>query len=484
MGSANTSTVFEVDPHAVERELASLTFSRVITENPMVMVRAAHWHNLLDGLGLGLPFFLVHDLGLLLTQPLSQVTLQRRDKSLKIAIERGNLKVDPTIERLLQGYGELLVDLARSELCQKASTSGLQDELLAAVIAKVVEPVQTAVVRKGHNRKLPLTVATYQGLEPAHYVNTSVVDEVKGILATVVDARTRIRVCLEEIDLDTLKLLEMFKGEGGMGGEGAADLLDLYRALASPVAHDIANFSLDLLPSVLETKKSSGVQTFSIDGYASIETRGNLDSLLPSELAFDDDLFDRRYADNELFFYGREKQDTQRERLHYILVDASASMRGLRTVFARGLALALAKKMTLRGEGVWLRFFDSRLYERQELSASKMRIPYLLCFRSERGRNTTRVFVELERELSRLMRETPKEVVVTFITHGRCQVDSRVVEVLRSKATLSGVFVTTQSDEVRLDWLDKLHTHHVIAPDVLGDKSARKEKALKILGER
>ena len=241
---------------------------------------------------------------------------------------------------------------------------------------------------------------------------------------------------------------------------------------------------MDLLPSVLETKRSSGVQTFSVDGYASIESRGNLDNLLPSELAYDDDLFDRRYADNELFYYGREKQDTQRERLHYILVDASASMRGLRTVFARGLALALAKKMTLRGETVWLRFFDSRLYERQELTASRMRIPYLLCFRSERGRNTTRVFSELERELARLMRESPKEVVVTFITHGRCQVDAKVIDTLKGKATLSGVFVTTQTDELQLDWLDRLHSKHVIAPDVLGNKSARKGEALKILGGR
>jgi hypothetical protein len=481
---ANTATVFEVDPHTVERELASLTFSRVITENPMVLVRTAHWHNLLDGLGLGLPYFLVHDLGLLLTQPLSQISLQRRDKSLKLAVERGALKIDATWERVVQGYGELLVDLARSELCQKASSAGLQDELLAAVIAKVVEPVQTAVVRKGHNRKLPLTVPTYDGLEPAHYLTSASADEIKSILVTIVDARTRIRVCLEEIDLDTLKLLEMFKSDSGVGGEGAADLLDLYRALATPAAHDIANFSLDLLPSVLETKKSSGVQTFSIDGYASVETQGNLDNILPSELAYDDDLFDRRYADNELFYYGREKQDTQRERLHYILVDASASMRGLRTVFARGLALALAKKMTLRGETVWLRFFDSRLYERQELSSSKMRIPYLLCFRSERGRNTTRVFMELERELSRLMRESPKEVVVTFITHGRCQVDGKIMDTLKGKATLSGVFVTTRDDELTLDWIDRLNSHHVIAPDVLGDKNARKGAALQILGGR
>jgi hypothetical protein len=136
--------------------------------------------------------------------------------------------------------------------------------------------------------------------------------------------------------------------------------------------------------------------------------------------------------------------------------------------------------MTLRGEEVWLRFFDSRLYERQELSSSKLRVPYLLCFRSERGRNTTRVFSELERELSRLMREDPKEVVVTFITHGRCQIDTRLLESLKSKASLCGVFVTTGT-EVQLDYLDKLNQHYVIAPDILADKSSRKSEALKIL---
>jgi hypothetical protein len=479
------ATVFEVDPHAVERELASVCFSRVISDNPMVMVRAAHWHNLLDGLGLGLPYFLVHDLGLLLTQQVGAgVQIGARERSLRIAVDRGALRLDAAVQRKLQGYGDLLVDLARSELCQKASTGGLQDELLAAVIAKVIESVQQSVVRKGHNRKLPLTLQTYQEIEPAHYVNASVVEEVLGVIHTLVEARTRIRVSLEQIDLDTLKLLEMFKGDDSAGlGTGGTDLVDLYRALATPAAHDIANFSLDLIPSVLETKKSSGVQTYSIDGYASIETQGSLDSLLPSELAFDDDLFDRRFADQELFYYGREKQDTQKERLHYILVDASASMRGLRTVFARGLALALAKKMTLRGEEVWLRFFDSRLYERQELTSSRLRIPYLLCFRSERGRNTTRVFTELERELSRIMREHPKEVVVTFVTHGRCQIDPRVVESLKAKASLCGVFVTT-GDEVQLDYLDSLTQHYVIAPDVLADKSSRKSEALKILSEQ
>lgn len=480
--SANTQTVFDTDPVTVERELGSLAFSRVLAENPMVLVRAAHWHNLLDGLGLGLPFFLVHDIGLILTQMVGTgIVIKARQRSLRLAVDKGALRIDPQVDVLLERYQSMLTDLARSELAQKAAAGSLADELIAAVIAKVIEPVQGALIRKGHNRKLPLTVNTYEGLEPAHFLNENVAQEVLSTLRTIVDARTRIRVSLEQVDLDTLKLLEMFKGAQGMGD--ATDLLDLYRALVTPEVHDIVNFSLDLIPSVLETKRSSGVQTFSIDGYASIETQGNLDGLLPSELAFDDDLFDRRYADNELFYYGREKQNTQRERLHYILIDASASMRGLRTVFARGLALALAKKMTLRGEAVWLRFFDSRMYERQELSSSKLRIPYLLCFRSERGRNPTRVFSDLDRELARLMRESPKEVVVTFITHGRCQLESRLVETLAQKATLCGVFVMPSGGEMTLEYLDKLQQKHVISQDALADKGKRQSEALKILSE-
>ena len=76
-----------------------------------------------------------------------------------------------------------------------------------------------------------------------------------------------------------------------------------------------------------------------------------------------------------------------------------------------------------------------------------------------------------------------KEVVVTFITHGRCQIDAKVVELLKSKATLCGVFVTTGT-EVQLDYLDQLASHYVIAPDILADKSSRKAEALKILSER
>ena len=45
----------------------------------------------------------------------------------------------------------------------------------------------------------------------------------------------------------------------------------------SAEANDVVNFSLDLLPSILETRRAHGVQTFSVDGYASIERKGHSD---------------------------------------------------------------------------------------------------------------------------------------------------------------------------------------------------------------
>jgi hypothetical protein len=88
---------------------------------------------------------------------------------------------------------------------------------------------------------------------------------------------------------------------------------------------------------------------FSVDGYSGVVTNGSLDSLVLTEMANDDDLFDQRFMENEMLYYAHEAQMKPPPRVYQILVDASASMRGARAVFARGLAIALAKKMTLLG---------------------------------------------------------------------------------------------------------------------------------------
>ena len=51
------------------RQVGSMALAHVQVPNPMAIVRAASWHNVLHGLGVTLPLFVVHDLGLLLTAP-------------------------------------------------------------------------------------------------------------------------------------------------------------------------------------------------------------------------------------------------------------------------------------------------------------------------------------------------------------------------------------------------------------------------------
>src|SRR6185503_8857798 len=51
------------------RQVGTLVLSHARAQNPMAVVRAAAWANRMGRLGVWLPLFLVHDVGLLLTAP-------------------------------------------------------------------------------------------------------------------------------------------------------------------------------------------------------------------------------------------------------------------------------------------------------------------------------------------------------------------------------------------------------------------------------
>src|SRR5262245_61432083 len=51
------------------RQVGSLVLSHVHVQNPMAVVRAAAWANRMSRLGVHLPLFLIHDIGLLLSAP-------------------------------------------------------------------------------------------------------------------------------------------------------------------------------------------------------------------------------------------------------------------------------------------------------------------------------------------------------------------------------------------------------------------------------
>ncbi|MBK9031103.1 MAG: hypothetical protein IPL61_07170 [Myxococcales bacterium] len=464
----------------VARELASLALSCVQVDNPMARVRAAVWSNALSRLGVQLPLFVIHDLGVLLTAPRgSGWVLRTGDDLAKLGGPR-------EAKALTDSYRRLVTTVAASDVVEKLAGMRLRDELVGVLLTRILGDTfhRWRERERTTAAPLPLDLGLYADVDPLDHWKDFDAKPLWSLLAHLGEHALHVLTSVELIDLDTVRLLGMFKdGAGGDALGGAVDLVDLFAALGSPEAHDVANFSLELLPSVLETRRATAVQTFAVDGYASIERKGNVDSLVLSELAYDREIFEQKVVDHELLYYGRERQREEDRRLQYVLIDSSASMRGQRQVFARGLVVALLKKLTLQGDEVWLRFFDSRLHETVKIARSgQVPVPYLLSFKSERGRNYGKVFRQLGAELARASRDHRRQTVLYIVTHGQCHLPPDVVAELASHAFLYGIIISPSTDELP-DFVATLQRSQVVSPEIFASRQGRRGRALDIVSD-
>lgn len=474
------------DP-AIAGPLGGLWLSAVRTDAPIVTMRAASWWRDLGRLGVRAPFFVVHDLGLLYAVPRDQVVIGGRP-GLDAHLARSTRSAQsPGLGELVKAYRGLIMELAAGEMSQSAATMKLGDELVVVLLARVLAslpmPAMPVADLPGAPRSIPLDPNLFGDLDPQlpRLFDAVPRDPERAFLEALVRARLRVLTMVDALDVDTVRLLGMF-GEDA-SGTGALAHVELLAALSSPMADDVVNFSLELLPSVLETRRARAVGTHAEHGYGGVGRQGTIDSMVLTELAWDDDEFARRSLGGELLYFTRERAPDEAQRLHYVVIDASASMRGDREVFARGLAMALCKKLQLEGEEVWLRFFDSRLYEVQR-PRRRGRLPaaWLLGFKGERGRNPARVFAQLATELALLRARDAREPVVHVITHAALHVPRALVQEVRRHAHLFGVFILPSGGVLDLEWLDLLEGHAVVDHLML-QRRARKEAGTKIVDD-
>lgn len=460
-----------------------MALSHVQTDTPMAIVRASAWSNSLMRMGVHLPLFVIHDIGVMLsmTRGAGGYTIRAREAQL------ARIQLPPNMKPLLEAYRKLLENIAASEVTERLAGLRLRDEMVAVLLSRILGDTYNRWRDRSKSagaEPLPLDLGILGEIDFADHFRDFDPRGLWGFAEHLVAQSMHIYTQVELIDLDTVRLLGLFKEDSASGSEalgGAIDLVDLFAALGSPEANDVANFSLDLLPSVLETRRSTGSQTFAVDGYASIERKGNIDSLVLSELAYDREIFEQKVVDSELLYYGREKQREDERRLQYLLIDCSASMRGQRQVFARGLALALIKKLTLEGDEIWVRFFDSRLHETIKIGRSgQVPVPYLLSFRSERGRNYGKVFRQLLVEVTRLRREQKRRVVLYTITHGQCHIEPELMSALKQQAFLYGVVVLPSTDQLP-EFVPLLDRSQIVSGEALTNRAERQRRALDII---
>jgi hypothetical protein len=443
----------------------------------MLALRAVRWWRDLARLGVELPLFVVHDLGLIYAAPRERIELESRLGVDAVA------EASPKLGALLVEYRTLILEVAEGQAASKSREMRLSDDLVVVVLARLLSTlVQEPGRRSPWPATLPLDLELVRDLDaqlPALFAATGRSYE-QQILGDLARSHLRVLTLADATDVDTLRLLGMLGGDSARAG--ALAHVDLIAALSSPAANDVVSFSLELLPSVLETRRARAAGTHPEQGYGGVGREGSIDSMVLTELAWEDAELARRMLEGEILFYSREQAPQHSRRIHHVVIDASASMRGEREIFARGLAIALGKKLQLAGEEVCMRFFDSRLYDIQRGRGS-LPAAWILGFKGERGRNPARVFAQLATEVALLRDHDARDPVVHVITHAALHVPRHLVQEVRKHAHLFAVFILPSGGALDLEWLDLLEGYAVVDHETLLQKSARAAAATKIVGD-
>jgi hypothetical protein len=382
---------------------------------------------------------------------------------------------------LFASYRQTLDEVAESETARRSRSLRLTDDMLAVLLARVLGTVARRIqLAPSYPTAVPLDAALVEGIDPQLPGLLRAVNRGFDVdaLRKLTEARLYVLTLVDSLDLDTLQLFGMLGGDAGKGALGQVDLLGV---LGAPEANDVVDFSLEILPSVLESKARPGASTHAAFGYSGLARKGSIDGLVLTELAWDEEELLRRMADDEVLYYAREQSHDEARRVHYFLIDASASMRGERATFARGMAIASAKKLLLAGEDVTFRFFDSRLYEAHPARGGQLPVGYLLSFKGERGRNPSRVFSEFERVLALASTRDPRDPVVHVFTHGALYVPREIMASITRRAKVSGLFMLPSGGELDLDYVDLLDAHWVVGHGALASRSTRAKEARRIL---
>ena len=433
-------------------------------------------------LGIHLPLFIIHDLGMIFS------CIEHKE-SIEIDARLASAALNQNHESALRMYATTLQTMANTGVAKRLSRMKLSNQLLSIVLIRVLsdffnlwkEPTKSLATTE-----ISIDLQRWSSLDSNKLFSSYNNDALWGLLELLQEWSMRLLTSVELFNIDTFKLMGLFEGKRSSGQESLerhVDSIDVLNTFENSSAADIVDFSLDLLPSIMETRRSQAAQTFAMDGYSSLERIGSIDSMMLSELAYDDEIFEQKMIFNELFYFGHEKQKTIEKSLHYVLLDSSASMRGKRQVFGRGLALALLKKLMLKGEEVWFRFFDSVLYECfRDLSKAKSPLPYILSFKSEHGRNYEKVFRKVLAEISTLRRKHGRKITVYIVTHGQCHIDTFLVDQLSRMATLYGIIILPSTD-MTLDWVQGLEHSQVVSEDSFKTKAKRTHRALHIVDD-
>jgi hypothetical protein len=131
----------------------------------------------------------------------------------------------------------------------------------------------------------------------------------------------------------------------------AARIRELLTQLQTdPEYQGLAKVARDIMAALYLPRSLSEMDDLALGGFSDISNRGNLDRLLPSELAHDDLTLAVRIALNEALYFRREPPANHPPGRFAVLIDNGVRMWGLPRLFATAAALALMGREERQGQ--------------------------------------------------------------------------------------------------------------------------------------
>src|SRR5690606_28801300 len=182
-----------------ERQVGTMALSQLDGAGALALMRAVAWHNALARLGYAVPLVVVHGLGCLvagLGRPASQL--------------RG--LGDP---ELGEAWRRLLVELGEAELMRSQAGWKHRDPMVGVVLARILSTIVPQLpeeIRVLRPSLLPVDVVQYTRVEPHSAWSRYDQSVAAAWLRGMVDHRLLAILEVEQIDLDALRLLGLFRG--------------------------------------------------------------------------------------------------------------------------------------------------------------------------------------------------------------------------------------------------------------------------------
>ena len=187
--------------------LGGLVFGTVRAHAPMMMVRAVKWYRDLARLGIHLPFFMVHDVGLLYAAPREQIDIAPRAGSETIL---GRM---PKAIDLVRVYRDVVSELAQSEASVRARTLKLNDDLIVVILARVLGSfIKRIAAKPTYQAVLPMDpelVRDIDGQLPQLFPLVPRTFELSALEA-LARARLHVLTIADALDLDEDLIYRMF----------------------------------------------------------------------------------------------------------------------------------------------------------------------------------------------------------------------------------------------------------------------------------